>query len=271
MALPDDVFLVEDASNDEADWDDDRPKAEPPPGVSAEPILLSQLGLTLAIEDHIMTWDDAVVSMTHDFEEATPMLFVEQLPISFFPIPKRDGRIRWISDFKARDRAQHHQVYPMPLLSELTTESHTYKPLPMGLSASPQDFMKTIFTYPFVLVTTDALLSSPDHHLPFDIEAVASACQIDAVIKQNGRPVAYYSCKLNPAQRVYALIEKVLLSLIQTMTKFRPLLCGALLHIYTAHTNFTDKLSAFPTQRMRRWRLLLDEFDCIFFYNPGLH
>jgi len=97
---------------------------------------------------------------------ATPMLFVEQLPISFFPIPKRDGRIRWISDFKARDRAQHHQVYQMPLLSELTTESRAYKPLPMGLSASPQDFMKTVYTYPFVVVTTDALLSSPDYYLP---------------------------------------------------------------------------------------------------------
>jgi len=35
MALPEDAFLVEDASNDEADWDDNRPEAELPPGVSA--------------------------------------------------------------------------------------------------------------------------------------------------------------------------------------------------------------------------------------------
>jgi len=62
MALPEDVFLVEDANNDDADWDDDRPKAEPPPGVSAMPI-----------EAHIMTWDDAVVSMKHDFTEAIPV------------------------------------------------------------------------------------------------------------------------------------------------------------------------------------------------------
>ena len=63
-------------------------------------------------------------------------------------------------------------------------------------------------------------------------------------------------------------IEKVLLSLVQTLTKFRPLLCGARLHIHTAHTNFTYKLSAFQTQRMLRWRLLLDEFDCIFLLQP---
>jgi len=159
----------------------------------------------------------------------------------------------------------------MPLISKLTIERRAYKPLPMDLSASPQVLLKTVFTYPFILVTTDALLSFPDHHLPFDIEAVASARHIDTVIKQNGRPVAFYSCKLNPAQRAYTSIEKVLLSLIQTMTKFRPLLSGARLHIHTAHTNFTDKLLAFPTQRMPRWRLLLDEFDCIFFYHPGLH
>jgi len=62
MALPEDVFLVEDANNDDADWDDDRPEAEPPPSVSAMPI-----------EDHIMTWDDAVVSMKHDFKETSPV------------------------------------------------------------------------------------------------------------------------------------------------------------------------------------------------------
>jgi len=55
VALPEDVFQVEDASNDAADWDDDRPEADPPPGVSTEPIdhvpksLLSQLGLTLVL------------------------------------------------------------------------------------------------------------------------------------------------------------------------------------------------------------------------------
>jgi len=159
----------------------------------------------------------------------------------------------------------------MLLISELTTESRAYKPLLMGLSASPQDFLKTVLTYPFVLATTDALLTSPDHHLPFDIEATASACHIDAVIKQNGQPVAYYSCKLNPAQWTNTSIEKVLLSLIQTMTKFCPLLFGARLHIHTTHTTFTDKLLAFQTQCMLCWRLLLNEFNCIFFYNPGLH
>jgi len=220
MALSDDVFLIDNASNDETAWDD-RPKAEPPQ-------------LTLPFKEHIMTSDDTVVLMIHDSKEEHPTLFVEQLPTHNFHIPKRDGRIRWVFDFHALHRAIHHQVYPMPLHSEL--------------------------------VTTDALLSYPEHHLPFDIEATASAYHVDTVIKQNGRPVAYYSCTLTSAQQNYTSIEKVLLSLIQTLTYFHPLLFGARLHIQTAHLNITHKLLAFPTQRMLRWWLLLDEFDCIYYY-----
>jgi len=134
MALPDDVFLIEDASSDETAWDD-RPEAEPPP-------------LTLPFKEHIMTWDDTVVSMIYDSKEEHPTLFVEQLRTHIFHIPKRDGH------FQAQHQAIHHHVYPMPLNSEL--------------------------------VTTEVLLSYPDYHLPFDIEAAARAYHIDTVIKQNG-------------------------------------------------------------------------------------
>jgi len=190
MALPDDVFLVEDTSNDEADWNDARPKAEPPPV-----LLLSPLGLTLTLKDHIMTWDNTIISMMHDSKEEYPTLFVEQLTTNIFPIPKRDSQIHWIFDFQAQHQAIHHQVYLMPLNSKL--------------------------------VTTDILLSYPDHHLPFAIEAIASAYHISTVIKQNSRPVAYYSCKLTFAQQNYTSLEKVLLSLIQTLMKLRPLLFHA--------------------------------------------
>jgi RNase H-like domain found in reverse transcriptase len=58
------------------------------------------------------------------------------------------------------------------------------------------------------LITMDVLLAYPNHNKPFDIEPDASNYQLGAVIKQDNRPIAYYTKKLNYAQKTIPLSKK---------------------------------------------------------------
>eukprot|EP00978_Attheya_sp_CCMP212_P014731 scaffold37681_cov54-Attheya_sp.AAC.4 len=61
-----------------------------------------------------------------------------------------------------------------------------------------------------LMMAKDCLLLYPDPNIPYyDIETNASDYQMGAIIKQNGRPVAYFSRKFCDAQLNYSTIEKV--------------------------------------------------------------
>ena len=76
------------------------------------------------------------------------------------------------------------------------------------------------------LIARETLLTYPDFNKAFEIHTDASKVQLGACISQEGKPVAFYSRKLNPAQTWYTTTEQELLSIVEILKEFRNILLG---------------------------------------------
>jgi hypothetical protein len=98
------------------------------------------------------------------------------------------------------------------------------------------------------LIIRDVQLTYPNFNKEFIIHTDASHTQLGAVISQNGKPIAFYSRKLNLAQTRYTTTERELLSIVETLKEFRNILLGQRIVVYTDHKNLTYK--NFNTERV---------------------
>jgi hypothetical protein len=114
------------------------------------------------------------------------------------------------------------------------------------------------------LMAAEILCAYPDHNKPFKIYTDASNYQLGACIMQDNHPVAYYSRKLNSAQRNYATIDKELLYVVATLREFQSMLLGAKLHIYTDHKNILNVGNS--SEQRLCWISYVDEYGLTIHY-----
>ena len=109
------------------------------------------------------------------------------------------------------------------------------------------------------VIAQETMLTYPDFNKAFHLHTDASKRQLGAHITQDGKPIAFYSRKLTPAQTRYTTTERELLSIVETLKEFRTILLGQQIIVHTDHENLTYK--NFNSDRVMRWRLFIEEYS----------
>ena len=117
------------------------------------------------------------------------------------------------------------------------------------------------------VMSKETLLHYPDFNKPFEIHTDASKYQIGAVITQDNKPVAFYSRKLRDGQHNYTTTERELLAIVETLKEFRTILLGHKIKVFTDHKNLV--FTTFNTERVLRWRMVLEEYNPELIYIKG--
>jgi len=101
------------------------------------------------------------------------------------------------------------------------------------------------------IIAKETLLAYPNFNEPFQIHTDASHCQSGAAVSQEGKPIAFCSGKLNPAQTRHRTAEREPLSVAETLKEHRNMLLGQQIEVFTDHKNPVCK--HFNAERVMRW------------------
>ena len=114
-----------------------------------------------------------------------------------------------------------------------------------------------------------------DDRQPFELICDACGYGTGAVLMQKGQPVAFYSYKLNAAERNYPTGEQELLAVVKSLQHWRYHLEGCTkLTVVTDHkpnTFLTTKPAAMLSRRQVGWKTLLSRFDFEWGYRKGAY
>ncbi|OMJ08900.1 Retrovirus-related Pol polyprotein from transposon [Smittium culicis] len=125
------------------------------------------------------------------------------------------------------------------------------------------------------MLTNARILKQPEQNKKFVLSTDASITAVGAVLEQENddgelQPVAYYSRKLQSAERNYMYYEREGLALVSAIKNFRPYLLGRRFVVFTDNSAIASIFKqSEPTGRLVRWIHLLYEYDCEIKYRAG--
>jgi hypothetical protein len=109
-------------------------------------------------------------------------------------------------------------------------------------------------------IIKEVVLAYPDFLKPFEVYTDASSKQLGPVITQENRPIVLFSRKLSGAQSKYTITKLELLTIVETLKEFNGMLWGQQINVYTDHKNLTQDGLGLTSDRVTRWRILLEEY-----------
>jgi hypothetical protein len=114
------------------------------------------------------------------------------------------------------------------------------------------------------------VLALPDFSKPFEVVCDACGTGLGAVLLQEGRPVAFESRKLSPAEQNYSTTEQELLAVVHALRTWRCYLEGSEFTVVTDHhPNTFLQTQPHLSRRQAGWSELLQANPFTWVYRPG--
>jgi len=109
-------------------------------------------------------------------------------------------------------------------------------------------------------IAKEVVLAYPDFTKSYDIYTDASTKQLGSVITQDNRPIAFFSRKLSGVQSKYSVTKLELLAIVETLKELNGMLWEQRINVYNDHKNLTREGLGLTSDRVARWRILLEKY-----------
>ncbi|KAG0778165.1 hypothetical protein G6F21_013097 [Rhizopus arrhizus] len=141
------------------------------------------------------------------------------------------------------------------------------KDVPFDWSPAAQEAFEKLKTQIMEMPT----LAYPNPNQPYDLHCDASNVGLGAALVQGGRPIAFASRTLAPAEENYHTTEKECLAVRWALDHFHPLVHGAKLTVHTDHAALKSILSTkAPNGRIARWIMELQSYQFDIVHKKGI-